>query len=101
MLEEVPDEFDKWVKGIVRDLGYHRYAIMERCGKIHDYFRYGKYNDREPEPSKEDFIDHLDNYAKVEPKIRALGLLIWDRKSTDRLVWKMIRPKEEKTFWKK
>jgi RNA ligase len=101
LLEEVPDEFDKWVKGIVRDLGYHRYAIMERCGKIHDYFRYGKYNDREPEPSKEDFIDHLDNYAKVEPKIRALGLLIWDRKSTDRLVWKMIRPKEEKTFWKK
>ena len=101
LLEEVPDEFDKWVKGIVRDLGYHRYAIMERCGKIHDYFRYGKYNDREPEPSKEDFIDHLDNYAKVEPKIRALCLLIWDRKSTDRLVWKMIRPKEEKTFWKK
>lgn len=101
LLENIPDEFDKWVKKIISDLGYHRYAIMERCGKIHDYFRYGKYNDRDPEPSKKDFIDHLDNYAKVEPRIKALCILIWDGKSTDKVVWKMVRPKEEKIFWKR
>ena len=74
---------------------------MKQEKKIHNYFRYGKYSDRYPEPSKKDFIDHLDNYAKVEPRIRSLCLLIWDRLDTDRLLWKMIRPKEEKTFWKK
>ena len=100
ILGEVPDEFDEWVKKIIGDLKYHKYAIEERCGKIHDYFRYGKYNDRDPEPSKKEFLDHLD-FLELDPRIKSICINIWDRKNNDKILWKMIKPKEEKIFWRK
>ena len=100
MLENVPDEFDKWVRKTIADIGYHKYRIEERCGKMHDYFRYGKYGDREPEPTKKEFVEHLD-FCKTEPKIRAICLSIWDRKKYDRILWGMLRPKYQKPFWQK
>ena len=65
----MPDEFDKWVKGTIRNLQYHKYAIEERAGKTHDYFRYGKYNDREPEPTKKEFAEH----ARVDRVLKSKG----------------------------
>lgn len=100
MLGEVPDEFDKWVKKIIRDIRYHKYQIEERAGKIHDYFRYGKYNDRDPEPTKKEFVEHLD-FCKIEDPIRAISLAIWDKKKYDRILWKTLKPKYQKPFWQK
>ena len=98
LLERVPDEFDKWVKSTISNLQYHKYAIEERAGKIHDYFRYGKYNDRDPQPTKKEFADHLE-YCKVEPSIRSICFAMWDRKDYDHIIWKMIRPQYQKPFW--
>jgi hypothetical protein len=99
-LERVPDEFDKWVKETISNLQYHKYRIEERAGKIHDYFRYGKYNDREPMPTKKEFAEHLE-YCKVEPSVRSICFAMWDRKDYDHIIWKMIRPQYQKPFWNK
>ena len=98
LLEQVPDEFDAWVRKTIADLEYHKYAIEERAGKIHYYFRYGKYTDREIEPTKKEFAQHLE-LCKVEPSIKAICFSIWDGKNYDDIVWKMIRPKYQKPFW--
>jgi len=99
-LERVPDEFDKWVKETISNLRYHKYRIEERAGKIHDYFRYGKYNDRDPKPTKKEFAEHLE-HCKVELSIRSICFAIWDRKDYDHIIWKMIRPQYQKPFWNK
>lgn len=99
-LDRVPDEFDKWVKKTIRNLQYHKYAIGERAGKIYDYFRYGKYGDRETEPTKKEFAEHLE-FCGVEPSIRSICFAMWDGKDYDQIIWKMIRPKYQKPFWNK
>jgi RNA ligase len=99
-LDRVPDEFDKWVKETISNLQYHKYRIEERAGKTHDYFRYGKYNDREPEPTKKEFAEHLE-FCKVEPSIRSICFAMWDRKNYDHITWKIIKPKYQKPFWNK
>lgn len=100
LLERVPDEFDKWVKETISNLRYHKYAIEERAGKTHDYFRYGKYGDRETEPTKKEFAEHLE-FCKVEPSIRSICFAIWDGKAYDHIIWKIVKPKYQKPFWNK
>lgn len=98
-LEKVPDEFDKWVRQTVGDLKYTHFYIGERAGKIHDYFRYGKYGDVYPEPTKKQFAEYAMKY--VEPTLRPICFAIWDRKPYDHIIWKLIRPKYQKPFWNK
>lgn len=98
LLEQVPDEFDIWVRKTINGLNYHKYRIEERAGKIHDYFRYGKYGDRETEPTKKQFAEHLE-LCKTEPAIKAICFSIWDARNYDTIVWKMLRPKYQKPFW--
>jgi len=94
-LERVPDEFDKWVKAVVMNLRYSFYSIYERAGKLHDGFRYGKYNDKEVEPTKKEFAE----YAKQFPKeLSAVMFKMWDKKPYDHLIWSMIKPKYQKPF---
>jgi RNA ligase len=99
-LDRVPDEFDKWVKDAVKDLQYHKYQIEEYAGKIHDYFRYGKYNDKEVEPTKKEFALHLAG-CDINPKVKGICFLIWDGKERDKAVWDLVRPKYSKPFWNK
>ena len=101
LVERVPDEFDKWVKEQVRALKYGHFAISGYCGKAHDYFRYGKYNDVDPEPSKKEFAEHLKKV--VDPNLHAIMFAMWDGKTdkADELIWKLIKPKYSKPFWQK
>ena len=101
LVEKVPDEFDKWVKEQVRALKYGHFAISGYCGKAHDYFRYGKYNDVDPEPSKKEFAEHLKKV--VDPNLHAIMFAMWDgkRDKADELIWKLIKPKYSKPFWQK
>ena len=94
-LERVPDEFDKWVKGVVRDLRYSFYSIDERAGKLHDGFRYGKFNDRDPEPTKKEFAEYTKQFPK---ELSAVMFKMWDKKPYDYIIWNMIKPKYEKPF---
>ena len=98
LLEKVPDEFDVWVRKIIQDLNYHKYRIEERAGKIHDYFRYGKYGDRETEPTKKEFAEHLE-FCKTEPVIKAICFCIWDKRDYSYIIWRSIRPQYQKPFW--
>ena len=61
ILKDVPDEFYEKIKSYVRDLRYSFFQISERAGKLHDGFRYGKYNDKDPEPTKKEFAEFVLN----------------------------------------
>ncbi len=94
-LERVPDEFDKWVKAVVMNLRYSFYSIDERAGKLHDGFRYGKYNDKEVEPTKKEFAEYTKQFPK---ELSAVMFKMWDKKPYDHLIWSMIKPKYQKPF---
>jgi RNA ligase len=96
-LEKVPDEFDKWVRNQVMNLNYAKYWVREHCGKIHDYFRYGKYGDVDPEPTKKDFALHLDKY--VDKQYKSILFAMWDRRDYEHMLWKIIKPKYQKPVW--
>jgi RNA ligase len=101
LVDIVPDEFDKWVKSQVSALRYGHFSVSEYCGKTHDYFRYGKYNDVDPEPTKKEFAEHLKKY--VDPKLHGIMFAIWDgkRNKADELIWKLNKPIFSKPFWQK
>jgi RNA ligase len=94
-LERVPDEFDKWVKNTIKDLKYAYFQISERAGKLHDGFRYGKYNDVDPEPTKKEFAEFV---MKQEDALRPVMFAMWDKKPYEHIIWKLIKPKWSKPF---
>jgi hypothetical protein len=94
-LERVPDEFDKWVKAVVMNLRYSFYSIDERAGKYHDGFRYGKFNDKEVEPTKKEFAEYTKQFPK---ELSAVMFKMWDKKPYDYIIWNMLKPKYEKPF---
>lgn len=96
-LERVPDEFDKWVKMTISDLKYAFFQISERAGKLHDGFRYGKYGDVYPEPTKKEFAEFVMKQTEV---LRPVMFAMWDKKPYDHIIWKLIKPKWSKPFRK-
>jgi RNA ligase len=96
-LERVPDEFDKWVKSTISELKYAFYQISERAGKLHDGFRYGKYGDVDPEPTKKEFAEFV---MKQQEILRPVMFSMWDKKPYDHIIWKLIKPKWSKPFKK-
>ena len=96
LIERVPDEFDKWLKQTVSNLKYNAFQVRERAGKTYDYFRFGKYGDRYPEPTKKEFAEHLKQY--VPPILHPICFAMWDGKPYDHMIWKIVKPKHEKPF---
>jgi hypothetical protein len=94
-LERVPDEFDDWVKRTAMNLRYSFHSIDERAGKYHDGFRYGKYNDKEVEPTKKEFAEYVKQFPK---ELSAVMFKMWDKQPYDHIIWSMIKPKYEKPF---
>jgi len=94
LLKDVPDEFYKKVKEYADLLKYGYYQVSEYCGKSHDYFRYGKYNDREVEPTKKQFADHVINHG--HPPYRAVMFAMWDGKPYEKLIWNILKPEFKK-----
>ena len=94
-LERVPDEFDDWVKRTVMNLRYSFHHIDERAGKLHDGFRYGKFNDKEVEPTKKEFAEYVKQFPK---ELAAVMFKMWDKQPYDNIIWSMIKPKYEKPF---
>jgi RNA ligase len=97
-LDRVPDEFDDWVKRTAMNLRYSFYSIDERIGKMHDYFRYGKYNDKEVEPTKKEFAE----FVMTQPEeLRPILFKMWDKAPYDDIIWKLLKPKYEKPKYEK
>lgn len=100
LLDRVPDEFDKWVKTTIKDLKYGCFQLRETAGKLHDGFRYGKYGDVDPEPSKKEFAEFV---MKQQEVLHAIMFAMWDHNNekVDDIIWKLIKPKYSKPFWQK
>lgn len=101
LLEQVPDEFDKWVRYKIGEFRYAFYSIYERCGKAHDGFRYGKFNDRDPEPSKKDYALYVQE--SIQPELHPIMYAMWsgNKEKETELIWKLLKPKYQKPFWNK
>lgn len=93
ILKDVPDEFYEKIKSYVRDLRYGFFQISERAGKLHDGFRYGKYNDKDPEPTKKEFAEFVLKQQKV---LQPVMFAMWDKKNYDEIIWRIIRPEFKK-----
>jgi RNA ligase len=93
LLKDVPDEFYKKIKDYVRDLRYSFFQISERAGKLHDGFRYGKYGDVDPEPTKKEFAEFVFKQEKV---LHPVMFAMWDKKNYDEIIWRIIRPEFKK-----
>lgn len=100
LLDRVPDEFDKWVKTTIGDLRYGCYQLRETAGKLHDGFRYGKFGDRDPEPTKKEFAEFV---MKQQEVLHAIMFAMWDgnNEKVDEIIWKLVRPTYSKPFWQK
>lgn len=95
LLKDVPDEFYKKVKSYVRELKYSHFQISEYCGKYHDSYRYGKYNDKEVEPTKKEFAEFVQkNFDKKG--LHGVMFAMWDNKDYSSIIWKLVKPKYEK-----
>jgi len=90
LLKDVPDEFFQKIKEYERTLKYGFYQVSEYCGKAHDYFRYGKYNDVDPEPTKKQFAEHV--MKNCHPPYRPVMFSMWDGKPYDHIIWRIIKP---------
>lgn len=93
-LKDVPDEFYQKVKQYADNLKYAYVQVSEHCGKAHDYFRYGKYNDLEVEPTKKEFAEHVMKYS--HPPYRAVMFAMWDGKPYEKIIWNILRPEFKK-----
>jgi RNA ligase len=95
LLKDVPDEFYKKVKSYMGELKYKYFRISEYCGKYYDYYRYGKYGDKEVEPTKKEFAEFVQrNFDKKG--LHAVMFAMWDKKDYSSIIWKLIKPKYEK-----
>lgn len=90
LLKDVPDEFYKKIKDYEKTLRYGFYQVSEYCGKFHDYFKYGKYDDKENEPTKKEFAEHVmkNCYSPYRPVV----FTMWDGKPYKHFIWKIIKP---------
>lgn len=95
LLKDVPDEFYQKIKDYVNHLNYNHYRYSEYAEKITDYFKYGKYNDKEVEPTKKEFALHLAD-SNVDPKIKSICFSMWDGKPYDHIIWRLIKPEFKK-----
>ena len=94
-LNDVPDEFYEKIKKYENNLKYEFYQIKEYCGKLHDNFRYGKYNDKYPEPTKKEFAEFVIKNTNP-PELRGIMFKMWDRKPYEPVIWKLLKPKYSK-----
>lgn len=92
-LKDVPDEFYGKIKLYEASLKYGYYQYWNQCGKMYEYFRYGKYGDKEVEPTKKEFAEHIKD---KHPVIKAIMFAMWDGKSYDNIIWKALKPEFRK-----
>jgi hypothetical protein len=97
-LENVPDEFDAWVKKTIKELKFNHYRLGDQVYKVFRYHEYGKYNDEEPSPTKKAFAE----WVKTRPKWEhAILFRMYEGREFDSILWKLLRPKYQKPFWQK
>lgn len=88
-LEEVPDEFDSWVRQWIKALTF-AYVMKEKTAK--DWL------DKVPRsPLRRDEADWI--FANVPKEYQGLVFAMMDGKDYSDSIWRMIRPEYQKPFW--
>jgi len=82
LLERVPDEFNNWLKQTEKEFRNKYNAIVETCKNSYQTF-----------PTRKETAE----YFKTQPYQSILFAML-DGKSTDRIIWKMIKPIYSKPF---
>jgi len=96
-LDRVPDEFDLWVKKIIKELKYNYSSIEERVNDIYKSF-FEKRPDFEKDKGRKEFAE----WAKEQDRdITSILFMFYDGNDYSEKIWKMIRPKYQKPFWNK
>lgn len=100
LLDEVPDEFDRWVKNQVGRMKYEHHKIRETCEKFMGYFK-NENNYDEPEKTKKDFALYLQK--NLDEYLHPIMFAMWDNKEdkVNSIIWKLLKPKFSKPFWQK
>lgn len=93
LLKDVPDEFYNKIKLYVSSLKYGYYQYWNQLGKTYDYFRYGKYGDNDPEPTKKEFAEFIKD---KHPIAKAIMFAMWDGKDYSKIIWKALKPEFKK-----
>ena len=93
ILKDVPDEFYKKIKSYVSTLNYGYYQYWNQLGKTYDYFRFGKYGDKEVEPTKREFAEYIKD---KHPVAKSILFAMWDGKDYDKIIWKALKPEYKK-----
>jgi RNA ligase len=88
-LDRVPDEFDNWVRMTVMELEAHFENIKFRSSIDFEYYKGESNGDK-----KEFALVIKDN------EYRSILFSMWNGKSYDDIIWKMIKPKWSKPFKK-
>jgi len=88
-LERVPDEFDKWVRITVLELKAGFENIKFKSSIDFEYYK------GESNGDKKEFA-----LAIKDNEYRSILFSMWDGKSYDDIIWKMIKPKWSKPFKK-
>ncbi len=88
-LERVPDEFDNWVRMTMMELEAHFENIKFRSSIDFEYYK------GESNGDKKEFA-----LAIKDNEYRSILFSMWDGKSYDDTIWKMIKPKWSKPFKK-
>lgn len=91
LLNNVPDEFYQKIKEYSQNLKYGYFQISEYCGKAYDYFRYGKYNDKEIEPTKKEFAEYVQKH--IDKRFWSVMFAMWDGKDYEHIIWNIIKPR--------
>ena len=98
LLDRVPDEFDKWVKGTIENLKYSYFQIGERVGKLYDGFMYGKFNDKDPVTDRKIFAEWVMTQDDI---LQPILFKMFDKKDYSSYIWMKIKPEYSKPFWQK
>jgi RNA ligase len=88
-LDRVPDEFDNWVRMTVLELKAHFENIKFRSSIDFEYYK------GESNGDKKEFA-----LAIKDNEYRSILFALWDGKSYEDTIWKMIKPKWSKPFKK-
>lgn len=85
IIDSVPDEFYKWVTDTVNKFGVDRDAIMAQC-----------LTDFQNKPETESRRELADYFKKC--KYPAILFNLLDQKDSDKILWKLIEPKNSSVF---
>lgn len=88
-LENLPDEWDNWLKKTIKTFKYNYFQIEETVTKDFQYKMFGKYNDELPIVDRKIFAE----WVKTKPsKLQSIYFKKFDNKDCSQNIWKLLKP---------